>query len=113
MKQFLLSLIAVCVLCFSCCSIAGEITVPVGQPTIQAAINVATDGDTIIVSEGTYVENIDMLGMAITQVVKHTLSVRRCLILGVCTTCMGMYGNGCKTGIMVITKVLHLMAVHG
>lgn len=38
------------------------INVPSGQPTIQAGINVSDDGDTILVSPGTYVENIDFNG---------------------------------------------------
>lgn len=42
------------------------IQVPGDQPTIQAAIDVATHGDTILVAEGTYYENINFLGKAIT-----------------------------------------------
>ena len=33
---------------------------------IQSAINVALDGDLVLVAQGTYVENIDFLGKAIT-----------------------------------------------
>ena len=45
---------------------AAVINVPGDQPTIQDAINVAVNGDEIIVAPGTYVENIDFLGKAIT-----------------------------------------------
>ena len=46
---------------------AENLSVPsVDYPTIQSAINDANDGDTIIVSEGRYRENINFLGKAIT-----------------------------------------------
>jgi hypothetical protein len=46
---------------------AGTIIhVPSDQPTIQAAINAAHNGDSVVVSPGTYLENIDFLGKAIT-----------------------------------------------
>jgi len=37
---------------------ATIINVPVDQPTIQAGIDVSSDGDTVLVQPGTYVENI-------------------------------------------------------
>src|SRR5258708_28288076 len=45
---------------------ANTIHVPADQPTIQAGINVAKNGDTVLVSPGTYYENINFLGKRIT-----------------------------------------------
>src|SRR6266478_5354343 len=45
---------------------ATTIHVPADQPTIQAAINAATNGDTVLVSAGTYPERINFMGKAIT-----------------------------------------------
>ena len=44
---------------------ASTILVPADQPTIQAAIAAASSGDTILVSPGTYVENLNFSGKAI------------------------------------------------
>lgn len=45
---------------------AVTISVPIDYPTIQAAIDASQDGDTIIVQPGTYTENINYNGKAIT-----------------------------------------------
>jgi hypothetical protein len=45
---------------------AAIINVPGDFPTIQAAIGAAAAGDEVVVAPGTYVENINMLGKAIT-----------------------------------------------
>jgi hypothetical protein len=58
----------VLVLTLSHWALASTIMVPQDQPTIQNAINVATNGDTVLVSPGTYQENINFLGKAITVV---------------------------------------------
>jgi Secretion system C-terminal sorting domain len=42
------------------------INVPDDQPTIQAAINFSIDGDTVLVADGLYYENINFRGKAIT-----------------------------------------------
>ena len=53
-------------------ALAQIIHVPADQPTIQAGINVATEGDTVLVADGTYLENINFRGKAIT-VASHFL----------------------------------------
>ncbi len=60
------------ILCAICLFLAGGIAhaaviyVPDNYSTIQAAINAASEWDTIIVRQGTYAENIDFLGKTIT-----------------------------------------------
>ncbi len=44
----------------------SALLVPAQYPTIQECISAAVDGDTCLVAPGTYVENIDFLGKAIT-----------------------------------------------
>ena len=45
---------------------SSVLEVPVAFPTIQAAINAAVNGDTVLVDPGTYFENIDFKGKLIT-----------------------------------------------
>ncbi|MFC2088159.1 T9SS type A sorting domain-containing protein [Calditrichota bacterium] len=52
--------------------LANIIHVPTDQPTIQAGINAAVNGDTVLVADSTYYENIDFKGKAIT-VASHFL----------------------------------------
>jgi len=46
--------------------LAATIHVPADQSTIQAAIDAAVNGDTVLVADGTYKENINFEGKAIT-----------------------------------------------
>jgi parallel beta-helix repeat protein len=47
-------------------TVKPSIRVPADQPTIQSAIDVATNGYTVLVAPGTYPEHIDFKGKAIT-----------------------------------------------
>jgi hypothetical protein len=48
------------------CFAQNTIHVPADQPTIQGAINAANNGDTVLIAPGTYYENINFMGKAIT-----------------------------------------------
>jgi hypothetical protein len=50
------------------------IHIPGEQPTIQAGINAAVDGDTVLVADGLYFENINFRGKAITVASRYLLN---------------------------------------
>ncbi|MHC4943462.1 MAG: right-handed parallel beta-helix repeat-containing protein [Planctomycetota bacterium] len=60
------AIVIVAVLSIPVLAFSATIYVPDDYPTIQGAIDASVNGDTIIVRAGTYVENIDFIGKAIT-----------------------------------------------
>ena len=70
MKNF--TVLILLILLFSTSLQASIINVPVDQPSIQAGINAASTGDTVLVAESVYYENINFMGKAIT-VASHFL----------------------------------------
>lgn len=62
------------VVCVPSATVAGEIQVGTGH-SIQEAIDAATTGDTIAVSAGTFVEDLDFRGKAVSVVGRGTASV--------------------------------------
>jgi cysteine-rich repeat protein len=71
---------------------AMTVHVPADRPTIQAAINAAVHGDTIIVADGTYTENIDFKGKAIT--LRSANGPATTIIDGGDTSCVVKFATG-------------------
>jgi hypothetical protein len=67
--RWIASLVAICFSVQLC--IGAVINVPADQPTIQAGIEASSDGDTVLVARGTYVEDITFCGRAILLTSTH------------------------------------------
>ena len=82
MKTTQLTIATICILALAASARAAELYVPSEYATIQAAIDAAYDGDTVIVADGIYTDDgnhdIDFLGKAIT--VKSENGPENCII---------------------------------
>jgi nitrous oxidase accessory protein NosD len=65
MSSFRIGVLALILLFLASSAVAAVIRVPVDAPSIQAAIDAAVDGDRVLVSAGSYVENVSFRGKTV------------------------------------------------
>ncbi len=70
----IVAMLGLLVLGIAVVSNASSINVPADQPTIQAGINAAANGDTVLVAPGTYFENLRMFGKRIVLTSHYVLA---------------------------------------
>lgn len=91
MRTFLIYVIVSPVLFAGIC-LGDTIHVPADYPEVQQAINASSGGDTVVVAPGTYVENIDFQGKAIT--VKSSQGPKRTTLDGNRMSSVAVFLNG-------------------
>ena len=96
MKKYYYTLISLLLFLYSNATI---INVPKDQPTIQAGVNVAIDGDTVLVQPGIFVENINYNGKNITVAslfltTQDTSYISQTIIDGDSITSVVFFDNG-------------------